>query len=132
MGKVIEKIVKKFCVETAVYWGSPVNDGFGGFTFATPVEIKCRWENKSEIDIGWLSTGFPANVLLSKSSVLVTQDLDKLGYLYLGTLADLSGEDTSKPITIEGAHQIHRFDKIPMVFKTNDFVRIAWLYDQGK
>ena len=26
---------------------------------------------------------------------------------------------------------IHRFDKIPMVFKTDEFVRTVFLYDQG-
>lgn len=133
MAKGIEKVIAKFCVETAVYWGSPVNDGFGGFTFADPIEIKCRWENKSEIDLGWMSTGFPANLLLSKASVMVTQDLDKAGFLYLGTLDDFdSSVDTSKPLLIENAFQIHRFDKVPMVFKKDEFVRIAWLYDQGK
>ena len=53
-GKGIEKVAKRFCVETAVYWGNPQNDGYGGFTFDTPVEIKCRWEEKSEVDIGCL------------------------------------------------------------------------------
>jgi hypothetical protein len=131
-GKGIEKVAKRFCVETAVYWGNPQNDGYGGFTFDTPVEIKCRWEEKSEVNIGWFSTGFPGNLLLSKASVLVLQDLDLQGYLYRGTLASLSGYDTSKPKAISNAYIIHRFDRIPMVRKTDEFVRTAWLYDQGK
>jgi hypothetical protein len=131
--KGIERVAERFCVETCVYWGSPVNDGYGGFTFDDPIEIKCRWENKSEVNVGWLSTGFPANLLLSKASVLVLQDLDLEGYLYLGKLTDFdSSVDTSKPIEIPGAYVIHRFDKIPMVRKTDEFVRTAWLYDQGK
>jgi hypothetical protein len=69
---------------------------------------------------------------LSKASVLVLQDLDLQGYLYRGTLASLSGYDTSKPKTISNAYIIHRFDRIPMVRKTDEFVRTAWLYDQGK
>ncbi len=134
MAKGIEKIAAKFCVETAVYWGSPVNDGYGGFTFATPVEIPCRWENKNEIDIGWFSTGNPANLLVCKASVLVTQDLDLNGYMYLGTLSQLQalGADITNPISIKNAYTIHRFDKIPMVFKNDEFVRTAWLYEQGK
>lgn len=134
MAKGIEKIAAKFCVETAVYWGNPVNDGFGGFTFDDPVEIACRWENKNAIDIGWFSTGFPANLLQCKAAVLVTQDLDLQGYLYLGTLDDLQagGYDITNPISILNAYVIHRFDKIPMVFKTDEFVRTAWLYEQGK
>lgn len=133
--KGIEKVAKRFCVQTAVYWGSPINDGFGGFTFADPVEIKCRWEDKAEVNIGWLSTGFPSNLILSKASVMVLQDLDLQGYLYLGSLSKLSTDYDGAipdPIEIQGAYIIHRFDKVPMVRKTDEFVRIAWLYDQGK
>lgn len=130
--KGIEKVAKRFCVEDCVYWGNPVNDGYGGFTFDDPVEIKCRWEEKTEVDVGWVSTGFPGNLLLSKASVMVLQDLDLQGYLYHGTLTSLAAYDTSKPIDIPGAYVIHRFDKIPMVRKTDEFVRTAWLYDQGK
>lgn len=134
MAKGIEKIVEKFCVETAVYWGNPVNDGYGGFTYDTPVEIDCRWENKTEMDIGWLSTGFPGNIRLSKASVLVTEDLDLNGVLWRGTLDTLNDtyDDISDPKIISEAYAIHRVDKIPMVFKTDEFVRTVWLYDQGK
>jgi len=134
MAKGIEKIVAKFCVETAVYWGNPVNDGYGGFTYDTPVEIDCRWENKTEMDIGWLSTGFPGNIRLSKASVLVTEDLDLNGVLWRGTLDTLNDiyDDISNPKIISEAYAIHRIDKIPMVFKTDEFVRTVWLYDQGK
>lgn len=134
MAKGIEKIVAKFCVETAVYWGNPVNDGYGGFTYDTPVEIDCRWENKTEMDIGWLSTGFPGNIRLSKASVLVTEDLDLNGVLWRGTLDTLNDiyDDISNPKIILEAYAIHRIDKIPMVFKTDEFVRTVWLYDQGK
>lgn len=132
--KGIEKVVAKFCVQTAVYWGNPQNDGYGGNTFDDPVEISCRWEDKTEVDIGWFSTGFPGNIRLSKSTVLVTQDLDQKGYLWRGTLDELNElyDDISNPIEIRDAYPIHRVDKIPMVFKTDEFVRTVYLYDQGK
>jgi len=130
--KGIEKVEARFCVQTCVYWGSPVNDGYGGFTFADPVEILCRWEDKTEVDIGWFSSGNPGNALATKASVLVIQDLDLQGYMYLGTLADLTASNKTNPLTKAGAYVIHRFDKIPMVRKTDEFVRTAWLYDQGK
>ncbi len=131
--KGIEKVEKRFCVETCVYWGNPVNDGYGGFTFDDPVEIMCRWEDMTEVNLGWFSQGYPANIQLSKASVMVLQDVDLQGYMYKGTLDDFdSTVDTSKPITIRGAYLIHRFDKIPMVRKTDEFYRVAWLYDQGK
>ena len=130
--KGIEKVEARFCVQTCVYWGSPVNDGYGGFTFADPVELLCRWEDKTEVDIGWFSSGNPGNALATKASVLVIQDLDLQGYMYLGTLADLTASNKTNPLTKAGAYVIHRFDKIPMVRKTDEFVRTAWLYDQGK
>jgi hypothetical protein len=134
MAKGIEKVVAKFCVQTAVYWGNPQNDGYGGHTYDTPIEIKCRWEDKNEVDFGWFSSGFPGNIRLSKSSLLVTQDLQEKGYLWLGTLQQLNSlySDITQPEVVRGAYMIHRFDKIPMVFKTDEFVRRVWLYDQGK
>lgn len=138
--KGIEKEIEKFCVQTAVYWGNPQSDGYGGYSYDSPVELSpddnngVRWEEKSELDIGWVSTGHPGNVKLSKSQVMVLQDLDENGYLWLGTLDDLESQytDTSDPMKITGAYPILRFDKIPMVFKTDEFVRTAYLYDQGR
>lgn len=128
MAKGIEKIIQKFCVQTAVYWGNPQSDGYGGYTFDEPIEIACRWEDKGEVELIGLG-----EIRLSKSNIMVLQDLDEFGYLYLGTLDDFDSDvDTSDPRTITGARAIQRFDKIPMVFKTDEFVRTAWLYDQGK
>jgi hypothetical protein len=131
MAKGIEKVAVRFCVETAIYWGTPTEDGYGGLTFADPVEIPCRWENKNEIDFGWKERH--EILIQTKASVLVTQDLDLFGYLKLGSLNDFdSDEDISNPLLIENAFQIYRFDKIPMVRKSDEFVRTAWLYKQGK
>lgn len=134
MAKGIEKIAAKFCVQDCVYWGNPQNDGYGGKTYDPPIEIKCRWEDKMEVDIGWLSTGHPGNIQVTKASVMVLQDLDTNGYLWLGTLAELNAlySDTSDPKLIKEAWAIHRFDRVPMVFKTDEFVRTAYLYPQGK
>ena len=35
--------------QTAVYWGSPSYDGYSKRTFATPVEVSVRWEDKQEL-----------------------------------------------------------------------------------
>lgn len=135
--KGIEKVVEKFCVQVAVYWGSPQNDGYGGYTYDDPIELSpddkngVRWNDKNELDVGWTTSGYPGNLKLSKSQVMVLQDLDFNGYLYLGTLAELNAaySDISDPMKIDGAYPIKRMDKIPMVFKTDEFVRIVYLYD---
>lgn len=131
--KGIEKVEQRFCVQSAVYWGNPQPDGYGGYTYDAPVELQppdngVRWEKKGHIE--FTEKG---DVITSIAQVLVLQDLDELGYLYLGTLSDFeSGFDTSNPLEIDEAYVIRRFDKIPMVRKTDEFVRIAWLYDRGQ
>ena len=49
MASGIEKFLQKVCVQTAVYWGSPVENGFGAKTFASPIEIKVRWTDKQQV-----------------------------------------------------------------------------------
>lgn len=123
----ITSFLTRTCKQVAVYWGSPVNDGYGGKTFADPVEIFCRWEDKNEI--------FEApngDEAVSKSVVYVLQDLDQEGYLYLGTLDDLlesGGESTGElvPSEIEGAQIIKRFDKTPALGSTTEFLRKVYL-----
>lgn len=128
--KGIEKTVARFCVQTCVYWGNPVDDGYGSFTYDAPVERACRWEDKQELMLYVAGKEFTTN-----ASVLVTEDVVNEGYMWLGTLAELNAIpniDTSKPITIPQAYIIRRFDKIPMVRKTDEFVRTAYLYYYGK
>ena len=123
----ITSFLTRTCKQVAVYWGSPVNDGYGGKTFADPVEIFCRWEDKNEIFVA--PNGDEA---VSKSVVYVLQDLDQEGYLYLGTLDDLlesGGESTGElvPSEIEGAQIIKRFDKTPALGSTTEFLRKVYL-----
>lgn len=111
----IPSFIKRICVQTAVYWGNPVEDGFGGLTFDEPVEISCRWE-----DLNRIIFDIRGRQLESKSSVLVTQELDLEGYLLLGSLVDI--DDTVNPKDLEDAYQIISKDKVPMVRSTSVFV----------
>lgn len=126
----IERFIQKVCVQTAVYWGSPQDDGMGGYTFADPIEIPCRWEETTQ-----LITDGQGNQIVSKAEILVTQDLDEEGYLFLGTLDDLDLLDSSgdssgayyNPKDVDKAYMIRRFDKTPMIKSTTVFVRKAYL-----
>lgn len=80
----IPNFIKKICVQPAVYWGSPEEDGFGNKIFANPVEILVRWEEKQR-----LVTALNGKEITSKASILSPVDLDIEGYIYLGTLASL-------------------------------------------
>ena len=122
MAKPIEKFLRKLSVQTAVYWGTPVNDGYGGYTYAAPVEIAVRWEGSTKV-----ITTSKGMEYVSRAEVIVNQDVDEEGYLYLGTLSDLTEAQKADPKLVNGAWKIIRFDKIPMIFKTDEFIRRVFL-----
>lgn len=122
----ISALISKVCVQTAVYWGGPVSDGKGGHTFDAPVEIKCRWTDKQRV-----TTDQDGLQLQAKGNLMVTQDLDTEGWVYLGLLEDLTNEDNNftipaNPINVPGAYKIIAVDKIPMVKSKTVFVRTIY------
>jgi len=122
MAKPIEKFLGKLSVQTAVYWGAPANNGYGGYTYDTPVEIAVRWEDSTKVIT--TSRGIE---YVSRAEVIVNQDVDEEGYLYLGTLSDLTDAQKAEPKLVNEAWKIIRFDKIPMIFKTDEFMRKCYL-----
>ena len=128
----IERVVELFTKQKCVYWGNPTSDGAGGFTFDEPVEIDCRWEDKQELKEDWVGNRFS-----SQSSVLVNQDIDRQSYLANSTLVALQaiattkGYDINNPRDFPDVFIVRQFEKIPMVFEDDDFVRTAFTFDQG-
>lgn len=120
----ITKYIKKVCVQTAVYWGSPVNDGYGKYTFATAVELTppngVRWEETTAV-----VTDNNGKEIISKAKILIVQDVEEQGYLYLGALDDLDSDPD--PMEVEGAYEIIRVDKTPLYRATDKFVRTIYL-----
>jgi len=119
----IENIIQRICVQTAIYWGAPKGDGYGGKDFDSiyPIEINCRWEEKTKV-----ISNAQGEELISNAQVRVIQDVDEQGYLCLGTLDDLDSEEVS-PETVDKAYTIKKFEKIPSLGSTNEFVRKAYL-----
>ena len=120
---VLQKLSEKFAVQTAVYWGNPVNDGYGQYTYDEPIEISVRWDEKQELvkyDKG--------NERMCKAKAIVTGDYFK-GMLALTTLDTLNGEysDISDPKEIDGVFEIISYEKIPMVLKDDDFFRTIYI-----
>ena len=121
----ITNFINRTCTQTVVYWGNPKDDGVGGKSFDDPVEINCRWEEKKQlIDRVGERTG---EQIVSKAVVTVLQDVDELGYLFLGSLTDLSSSEEGNPRLLDAANEIKRFDKIPALGSTTEFIRIAYL-----
>jgi len=95
-------MISRGYTQQATYWGSPVSNGTGGFSYDAPCLIKVRWEDRQE--------QFPlqsGDIGTSKAIVFTQQDLDILGYLCLGSI------DEFDPTKVHGAFQIKQFRKIP-------------------
>ena len=107
--------------QTVVYWGSPTPDGYGGFTFASPIELFARWEDKTELFIN--NTGQESKSL---AVVFVSQDVEIAGWLFLGEISDIDSGLSDMPYKIDGARQIRGFKKIPNLDIT-EFERKVWL-----
>jgi hypothetical protein len=121
MGK-LEKLVKKFAVQTAVYWdGSSINS-FGESEFSIGVEIKVRWDGVTE-----LIRNKQGKEVMSSAKILTNTDCNIEGWLYLGTLAGLSTPQKSNPQIVLGAYEIQKIEKIPFVKSTDSFVRTIYL-----
>lgn len=102
------------------YWGAPVPDGYGGFNWADPVELVCRWVDRFEAIIGPRGTNIG-----SRAQVQVTQDVELEGMLLLGTLDDLDSDVYNDPVGA-GASVIIRFDKTPTI-EADNFYRKVYL-----
>ena len=125
----IADFVSRLCEQDAVYWGNPQDNGYGGFTYDDPVEIKCRWEDSNEV-ISMAGQDRKSRELVSKAQVWVVQDVDEEGYLYLGTLDStdaLSSAEEANPATVDTAYKILKFEKTPEHRRSNKFIRKAYL-----
>ena len=107
--------------QTAVYWGAPIVDGWGAYTFAAPVEISVRWVDKSELFIAGNS-----KQQVSSAIVLLNQDVDEQGYLFLGNLDDLDSDVEDSPALGTDTYQIKKVQKVPD-FRGKSFLYKAWL-----
>lgn len=77
------------------YWAPTGQDTYGGKTFAAPVTLKGRWEDKME-----LVRSKTGSEIVSKSRAFVVQELDIDGYLYNGVSA------AANPRSVDGASEI--------------------------
>ncbi len=105
----------KFYKQTLSYWGTPVANGYGGWSWDAPIEIKGRWVDKQELFIN-----AAGEQVLSKAKVFVDRDLDMGGYIYSGT------SSTVDPTDVVGAHRIEGWKKVASTVIDN-YLRVVWL-----
>ncbi|KKL85034.1 hypothetical protein LCGC14_1958750 [marine sediment metagenome] len=117
-----EAFMKRACIQTAVYWNAPVAAEDGSNTFATPTEISCLWKDKIT-----MMRDNDGKDIISKASVHVLEDIDEMGMLFLGTLADLSTAQKADPRKVSNAYEIKVFVKTPGRHLNGEFARRAML-----
>lgn len=98
--------------QDATYWGAPVPDGTGGQSFAAPVPIKCRWEEKAE-----KFTNVTGDIDVSKSIVYIPQVVQIGGYLLLGL------STATNPLVVAGAEAIRQIMNIPSLRNADNEIR---------
>jgi len=120
----ILKFLNSICVQPAVYWGGNVKDGYGGETFSIIKQINCRWEDKMEIVVNK-----DAEQVTSKAKILVMDDLNLGGWLWLGSLADLQNVNSNwqDPKQVENAFRIINIQKTPLFKATDAFVKYVYV-----
>lgn len=116
MSSGIIKFIEKVCVQTATYWGAPTSDGYGGFTFASPVSIMVRWDEKIEV-----FTDKQGKEYRSKAVVMTPDNIAEGGYLMLGI------STSTAPRTLANAFEIRRVDRTPLFKSTTEFVYTIYL-----
>jgi hypothetical protein len=118
----IEAVMTRLCVQKAVYWGNPIGNGTGGFIYDPPIEIPCRWE-----DTAILVSDKEGNDLISKAVIYVLQDLDEEGMICLNSLDNLDSSLDIDPNNVDNTYIIKRFDKLPALKSSTEFLRKAYL-----
>lgn len=103
----IADFIASKCTQPIVYWGNPVNDGYGGYTWDDPVEIKGRWEEVTEVIMG--SDG---KEIISQARVFLTQEVDEEGAMWLGSLDDLDSAPRPDDSSVAGLY-IVAFSRLP-------------------
>lgn len=98
-------LVRKMLRQKAVWWNKTGTDRFGKSTFAAPVEISCRWENRigQYFDAKGQSNDSKATVYVGQ--MLHVGDVLKEGELESGVPEDPKLETSALPIKA--------FDSIP-------------------
>lgn len=117
----IPSLIKKVCVQTAVYWSPAGNTGYD-MSYGIPQEIKCRWDGSSEV-----FSDKQGKQIVASAEILSPSELKEEGLLYLGTLSRLSMTQRRSPKTLEGVCEIKKVSKTPLFRSTTKFVYQIYL-----
>ena len=118
----ITKFVRKVCVQDAVYWAPGDVTGYGEREFEEPRLIKCRW-----VDTTKMITDKTGQIVVCNAEILVVEDLEVGGFIYLGDFTHLTNENRINPKSVLEAYEIKRVDKVPLFKSKSEFVRKVYI-----
>lgn len=110
----ISSFINSKCKQTAIYWGSPINNGRGKYTFSVIEDVKVRWEDevenfvkdsRSRMQIGKDGKEFRPNSIVYTSFV-PTGGWNLDGYMFLGSLNEFDSDFDFDPYSLQGAYEI--------------------------
>lgn len=81
--------------QTATYWAPGTPDGYGSRSWAAPVEVMCRWQDRSDRDIDDRGVEFT-----TRAVVYPDAELELHGMLYRGETTE------TDPMSLDGAWTI--------------------------
>lgn len=124
MANPLIKFIESVCVQTAVYWGVPQPDGYGGYTYAIPREVKVRWDGKTQL----IRTNEGKEVM-ADVELLVTEELEVGALMKLATLDELSDSDIGSLNPMEETEVYEVLSKVdtPLFRSTDEFARTVYL-----
>ena len=112
-------LITDVLVQDCIYWEQNGKDRYGKTLYKSPRSLRCRWTDYMQEIVS--ETG---EKIISKSSIMVGEDLKIHGILMLGVLEDVVvGLD---PLLHEGAGGIKQVSKIPD-FTATEFIRKVYL-----
>lgn len=115
-------MIRRALTQTAVYWHCTGKNQYNEPTFADPVQVNCRWEDKANI-----VKNKQGEDILSKSQAFVGQFMDEEDYLYLGKLENLTTAQQADPRLVSSAWEIKSTVKVPSFSSNKEFLRIMYL-----
>lgn len=116
------RFLSKIRKQTAVYWApSETTGGNKVETFADPVELQVRWAGTTEQMYREEGTPF-----VPKFKVMVGQDVETGGFMWLGRLSELGYQEKKNPRLLNLAYRIEAFKSVPDIKNTATY-RVAYL-----
>lgn len=98
-------VIKKMRRQRAVYWRRLTADRFGKFSYAPPVEIKCRWDDGGEENRDATMQLFNPVATVYVDREMLIGDMLKKG--------EMESDTPDDPRQTTGAHEIKKFMQTP-------------------